>query len=407
MGYEYEEANLQVGSAEFNNALEKAWVSKERLGCKCSSTNPPMYVAKVSGHFIVKRMPGTGHLHHPDCLSYMPPAGVSGLGQVLDSAIQHSEEDNQTLLRLDFSLSQSGKRPPMPPPSSEGATEAVSAPRKLTLTGLLHYLWHEADLVKWMPRFEGKRSWGVIHNAITFAADGIVAKGNPLAERLYIPKPFRMDHKAELESQRRAAFARLQNAKTSTKQLGMVIAEYKAHAPTQRGAKFVFKHIPGCGFFADQDLTDRFERVFQDAIDLVDIVDDAHLIVMATYSIARAGYPELNTIAAMPVSRNWVPFENLNDLTLFDQIAQEGRPFIRPLRFNLPKSEMVASALLIDTVPPVACYIGPHLPEGIDEDYPSWLWTADCNFPALPRSEKQEYNDMLDKQQAIANRQRG
>lgn len=397
MSYFFDNVKLDPDAPGFLNALENSWKNKTRPLCACSKARPPMYVAKFSDHFAIKRMPGTSHTHHPDCGSYSPPAGVSGLGQVLDSAITHSEEDNQTMLRLDFSLSQSGKRPLIPPPSSEGATEAVSAPRKLTLTGLLHYLWHEADLVKWHPAMEGKRWWGPIYNTLSHAVDGMIAKGNPLAERLYIPRPFRKEIMSELEGQRRSAFSRLQGSKSGAKQLGMVLAEYKTHMPTSRGAKFVFKHITGCGFFADQDLVTRFERVFADSIELVDMTEGAHLIMMATYSISRAGYPELSQIAAMPVTRNWIPFENTNDLALLDHITQEKRSFVRPLRFNLPKSEMIASALLIDTNLPIACFIGDRMPEGASDDMASWLWTGDGQLPPMPIDpEEDAYGKMLD-----------
>jgi len=47
-----------------------------------------MYIAKVGNRYIVKRMPDTGQLHSPDCDSYEPPAELSGLGEVLGSAIK-------------------------------------------------------------------------------------------------------------------------------------------------------------------------------------------------------------------------------------------------------------------------------------------------------------------------------
>jgi hypothetical protein len=66
-----------------------------------------MYVARLgaSDGYIVKRMPDTGSHHAPDCPSYEPPAEVSGLGQVLGSAITEDPATGETTLKLDFPMS--------------------------------------------------------------------------------------------------------------------------------------------------------------------------------------------------------------------------------------------------------------------------------------------------------------
>jgi len=55
-----------------------------------------MYVARLGEGFIVKRMPDTGSHHAPDCPSYEPPAELSGLGQVLGSAITEDPATGET-----------------------------------------------------------------------------------------------------------------------------------------------------------------------------------------------------------------------------------------------------------------------------------------------------------------------
>lgn len=395
MDYQFGNTKLTQDSPRFTEALEQSWRTKERLTCGCSKTRPEMYVAKVAGHFVIKRMPDTGHLHHPDCGSYTPPAGISGLGQVLDSAITHSDEDDLTHLRLDFSLSQTGKRRPIPP-AEEPATEAISVPRKLTLTGLLHYLWHDADLVKWYPAMEGKRGWWTIHSELTKAANGLVTKGNPLAERLYIPRPYKPEHRAEVDAERRSAFSRLTPVKGKPTQLGIVIAEYKSHEPARFGHKFKLGQI-ATPFFADQDLVDKFERACEDSLALAEMIHGSHLILIGTYSVSKTGVPTLNQIALMPVTRNWIPFENSGDAALLDHITEEKRPFVRPLRFNLPRSEHIASALLIDTDPPITCFIGEYLPEGASDEMAAWLWTGEGQLPPMPRDPEEEaYREMLE-----------
>lgn len=385
-------------------ALEHSWKTKQRITCNCSRHNPRMYVARVAEQFIIKRMPGTGHLHDPSCSSYMPPEGISGLGQVLDSAIEHSELEDLTYLKLDFALSQSGKRPPMPPPSGDGATEAETPPRKLTLTGLLHYLWDEADLTKWTPAMAGKRWWATVQRELTAAAEGMVAKGNPLASRLYVPRAFKPELKSELAGDRLAAFGKIRNAGSNKTELGIIIAEYKGHEPAKFGSKFIFKHIPDCHFFVDTDLVQNFERVFEEQLELTSLTEGSHLIVIATYAMSKSGFPTLQKIAAMPVTRNWIPFETANDHTLIAQLTEEKRQFVRPLRYNLPKSELIARAMLTDTDEPTALFIAQDLPDYIrEEPYPTWNWTGDSAIPVLPLKrlsradhEEREYRAMMD-----------
>lgn len=403
MTWMFNGSELSQDQDVFIPTLEHCWKTKQRIYCACSRARPAMYVARVSDQFIIKRMPGTGHLHDPSCTSYMPPEGISGLGQVLDSAIEHSELEDVTYLKLDFALSQSGKRPPMPPPSGDGATEAETPPRKLTLTGLLHYLWDEADLTKWAPGMAGKRYWGTVQYRLTQAVDGMIAKGNPLASRLYVPRAFKPELKAELAGERMTAFGAIRPTTGSKTELGLIIAEYKGHEPAKFGSKFMFKHIPDCGFFADADLVKGFERIFEDQLEMVAMTDGAHLIVIATYALSKSGFPTLNKIAAMPVTRNWIPFEHNTDLVLFDQLTEEKRQFIRPLRYNLRPSDLIASAMLTDTEEPTALFITPDLPDYIrEEPYPTWHWSGDSAIPVLPLKrltrddrDKAAYQDML------------
>lgn len=90
-------------------AIAAAHATRHRPHCLCLGSLEPegieMYVARLGGGFIVKRMPNTGSYHAPDCPSYEPPAEFSGLGQVLGSAITENPATGETALKLGFSLS--------------------------------------------------------------------------------------------------------------------------------------------------------------------------------------------------------------------------------------------------------------------------------------------------------------
>lgn len=72
--------------------LAHAYAGKIRPLCLCRSPAAEMYIAKVSGHFVLKRMPNSGGAHAPSCDAYEPPPELSGLGQLMGSAIQEDAE---------------------------------------------------------------------------------------------------------------------------------------------------------------------------------------------------------------------------------------------------------------------------------------------------------------------------
>ena len=150
-----------VDTPEGQAALVDAHRTKRRPLCPCSQPPQEMYVALVADSYLVKRMPGTAHLHHPDCVSFEAPPELSGLGDVLGQAIV-AEEDGSTKLKLDFPLSVMGGRRAPPPGQGVEPTSATAPSSRLTLLGLLHHLWHEAGLTRWHPGMAGKRTWFIV-----------------------------------------------------------------------------------------------------------------------------------------------------------------------------------------------------------------------------------------------------
>ena len=374
--------------------LRNAYNGKLRPLCNCTDPKPQMYIAYVRAQYIVKRMPTTGADHNPDCASYLPPEELSGLSQVRTTAIEEMPEDGTTLLRLDFPLSIRGKHVAPPPGSGEDTREAKTPERKLTLTSLLHYLWYEGDLVKWVPKMHGKRWWGIVQICIQDATANKIAKRQNMAAKLYIPEPFKSEHKEEIAARRTQFFSNIYQSAKGDTPLGILVAEYKTHTATRLGARFIFKQLPDCPFFADEQLVKRFNRIFEANIQLADMVEDAHVMVIATFSIAKAGYPVLHELGMMLTTKNWIPFEHMREVELIEKLTNTGRKFTKSLRFNLSKKTAIASLVLTDLETPVACFVSAPSDDGgtITElvetaeqgTYPAWLWTDDAAMPNLP-----------------------
>lgn len=393
MTYRVGNVAIDPATEEGQTLLAKVHQERGRITCSCRSPAPEMYVSCFAGRFIVKRMPGSGADHGPGCDSFLPPEELSGLSQVQGTAIKEDPVSGTTKLAVDFKLSLGSKRPAPTPPSGNKPTEAKAPPRKLGLTSLLNYLWHEGDLVKWTPAMEGRRWWGPVRHALRSAAFGKVAKSRSLNDILYIPAPWKAERKAELAAGRQKLFSTLQQG-TGTAPLGLLVAEYKNHEQTRLGGRFLFKHAPDCAFFADADLVKRFETVFADQLMLADVSGNAHVIVIATFSVAKAGYPVLQEIGMMLVTANWIPFEHLREHQLVTALTEQKRHFLKSLRFNLHTETAIASAVLTDLSQPVALFTASHsaqagelaaLHEAAGEGiYPSWLWLEEDQLPELP-----------------------
>lgn len=375
-------------------ALEKMHKAKERPVCPCKTPNPEMYIAKFGDKYLIKRMPGSGVAHAPDCDSYEPPPELSGLGEVLGSAIKESEEEGFTELRFDFSITKMPARKPQEKTGQEEDSVRTDG-SKLTLRSTLHYLWEEAGFNRWSPAMEGKRSWYTIRKHLQQAADDKLVKGKALSERLYIPETFSSERKEAIKQHWLGIVSRMGVQSNGPRQLMLMIGEIKDIVPARYGRRIVIKHAPDIHFLAGDDLYKRLEKRFSDDLMLSDL-DDVHLLTISTFSVTVAGYAIIEEMALMTVTGNWIPFENIHEKALIDMLCENKRRFTKGLRYNLPRTKPLASMVLTDTSPvPTALYA---IPGEVDEQYhpelselqsnsqlATWTWdTTEFEIPDLP-----------------------
>ena len=108
---------FEAGTPRFAEAVAEAHAARQRPRCLCLAEGVEMYIARLAGAhegYVVKRMPGTGSQHAPDCPAYEPPPEATGLGQVLGSAISEDPATGETTLKLDFPLSKIAGRSAAP-----------------------------------------------------------------------------------------------------------------------------------------------------------------------------------------------------------------------------------------------------------------------------------------------------
>ena len=167
--------------------LARAHDAPMRPRCLCVPAGLPMYVAHHR-QWLVKRMPDTGDLHHPTCPSYEPAASTCGLGELLGEAVLPIDP-GQVELRTGFAWTLAAGRAPVVGETRD-TPEVRRSRRRLSLRGLLHFLFDRAGFNRWRPAMAGKRHQGVVQWHLMAAAEGVQVRGAPLAGRLYMPEPF-------------------------------------------------------------------------------------------------------------------------------------------------------------------------------------------------------------------------
>ena len=362
----------------------------------CLIDGVAMYIARLGDGFILKRMPNTGSLHAPDCPSYEPPAEFSGLEQVLGSAIIEDPTTGETTLKLDFSMFRNAGRS-APFSASRPHDSVVTDGTKLSLRSLLHYLWDQAELTRWKPGFVGKRSWATVRRHLLQAAENKIARGDALHARLYIPEVFSVEQREPINARRLIQWAHAVTTPGMPQPLMLLIAEVKEIVPAHDGFKAVIKHVPDQAFVLDEQLYSRMTRRFAPELSLWGSADNLHMMMIATFSVSRAGIPTIAELSLMPVTFQWLPIEDALEQQLIERLVREGRSFVKELRYNLPPQQALASAVLIDAgESPIPLYIAPWSTDREFADFPIqtcrrvnaspvWFWhTAQQGMHPLP-----------------------
>jgi hypothetical protein len=388
---------------DFQGYLAKAYEQKSRITCACKSSKPvELYIAKLSskGEFELRRMPGAGSSHASECAHYEPPLALSGLAQVQGQAIIEHPHAETVELKLDFALT---KIPGRTPPSPSGTAQASvkSDGIKLTLRGLLHYLWHCAELNRWHPALAGKRNYGTVFKFIQVAAMGKSAKSGQLMDFLYMPEPYSPDREVASKSRRILKLGQLasQTSAGATK-LGLLIGELFEIRPAQFGHQAVFKGALDQPFQINEDLYKRMLKHFKSQLTLWDQhLDHSHLVLIGTFTMdPTTGIAQLNEVAIMNVTKNWIPFDSIYELNLVDQLTKSSRSYWKSLRFNLPPKAPMANLVLTDTSggATALCIFPPgatdqdqtELMKHLDTERQGmhvWCWLAgEQEIPALP-----------------------
>jgi Protein of unknown function (DUF1173) len=344
--YRIEGQTFSADDGEMQPALASAYSRHSRPLCLCKTPALEMYIAKVNGLYIVKHMPNTGYQHDPDCGSYEIPDELSGLCQVLGTAIKENIADGLITLKFDFALSKGVSRS-IPTGTNQEKNSVKMDTKKLSLLATLHYLWEQAGFNKWSPAMAWKRNWFVIRKYLYEAAKDKTAKNVALDKLIYIPESFDLDHKQDIAERRKARLSQLHEY-NKPQQFMLIIGEVKEIDKTRFGYKIVIKHLPDFPIMLNNDIYLRLCKHFEVELALWSANESGHLIVMGTFGINASGVSSFEEATLMMVNENWIPYDNTEELRLITKLAQINYRFIKCLRYNLPSTVPTASVLLTD-----------------------------------------------------------
>lgn len=328
-------------------ALAAAYDDRVRPLCLCCDPAIPVYITRLGGTFVLKRMPFTGSQHAVSCSHYESPAELSGLDEVLGTAISEDPDTGVTQLRVEFAMS---KGMPRTVGSSTGQESGGvrSDGVRLSLRGLLHFLWREAELTNWRPAFDGKRKWAVVRSHLLAAASNKVLKGMSLADALYIPEAFTASASEAIRTRRNRRFDQGLKRDALGQSKMILIGEVKEIVPTRFHFSVVIKHMPDAPFLLNTELHRRMTRHFENELALWSGNAETHLIIAATFALTDWGQPTIDELCLVPSSAQWLPVDDGSELQLIDRLVKEHRAFEKALGYNAKMAPHFPCAILLD-----------------------------------------------------------
>ncbi len=386
-------ASFDALDPRLQEALARAHGSSERPRCLCVPDGVEMYVARHR-QYVVKRMPGTGVQHHPQCPSYELDAQQSGLGELMGEAVIETDLGSIELL-VDFPWERVLRRAGVRGEPREPREVCVPR-RRMSLHALTHYLFERGGFNRWTPAMTGKRGQGVLCRYLLEAASEMVVKGEPLSHRIYVPEPFSEAAKAANAQRRRDKLAILRPS-DGRSPLAIVLGEFKTCEATATGRRVWIKHMPDAPLLIATKTWERVCRVYAPYFELQE-ADAAYRPRLVMTALIRAKHEhvyEVDALSMMLTTEHWIPVEGTHEIGLIHALVEQGRRFIKPLRYDANRAAVFPNVLLTDAgADPVPLHVVSAFADESEkaaklkvieqELQPVWAWWTEQPMPKLP-----------------------
>jgi hypothetical protein len=324
-------ASVQVGPVVFEEdgptlqaALARLHDTRERPRCQCVESGVALYIAHHQ-RYVLKRLPGTGGEHHPTCPHFDLDDLPAGLGTLIgDAVIEHAPDAVE--LRVDFPLSRWPGRQVAASSAGAGGCDVHVAPQRFSLLAVLHYLYERARLNRWYPAMQGARNQGVLCKYLLAAAEEIQVKGERLADRLYVPEPWRAEVMDDIAARRRQKLAVLHAAGADGRfKMALVVGELKASEPAALGRRLLLKHMPDAPLLMEARAWARTQRLYGALMQAqeADTLRRPKLLVAALIHSVREQVYQVDTLALMLATDTYLPVDGPHELPLIERLVDE------------------------------------------------------------------------------------
>jgi hypothetical protein len=367
--------------------LVDAHEQKIRPLCLCRRPYPQLQIAHIGDHYFVKRLPRDAGAHALQCERFEIPLSLSGKVASAGKSIIDNQKSEGVEIKLAVAL-QPGKRIAPATTGAPASNTVKAAPARLSLFGLLNFLWEEAGLCEWRPEFKGRRSWGVVSNRLNAALPGKTSKTFGYQHIAYIPAAFDPGHP---DVNGRARLAKTHRA-ISDRHRMIFIGEFKELTQGKFGPILKLKHVD-CAITVADELKRRMLSRFKAEFALCDAHSRVRLIACCLVDFNKAGYPALAEIGFLTVSLEWLPFSSEAEAMLIQNLVENDRSFTKTQRYDLPDDATIAATVLKDAGPEgVALFLddgsrADALRQAVEDcPMPTWVWNILEPLPPLPKA---------------------
>lgn len=334
-------ARLRAQPGAHRALLERARTVEGHGWCLCAEPAPRLVIRNRSGTYYLACWPGGGAEHSSGCDFHRDGGAWSGRSSYRSGALTE-ELDGTARASLSVPLSVRAGEPETrpdhrtPPHGSGGG--------RMSLLGLLHYLWERAELTTSPP---GRRNWADCHPALLQAAGQIMIGDRPLTGSCYVVPPF----DPAVPDRHRASCERFINGLgtfAGRTRRGLIVGAVRALAETPYGHRIDLRHHRS-PLFVSGALYDRLRRAAP-SVFAESRPPGSEQILLALIQRSETGNLSIVAAATMLTNRRLVPADSGHEVVMADALAAAGRAFYKPLRYD-GDADLLPDFVLTDTDP--------------------------------------------------------
>jgi hypothetical protein len=336
---------LREHAADYAGLFARARAEVGHGQCLCQTPALRLVIrCSRAGRYHLAGWPGEGELHDPSCSFHKLTSEPTGRDAYSTEAIR--EEDDGVAIRFSAALA----RKLSAPEPAEASLEQRDgrARRTVGLLGLLHWLWEEAQLTTWHPRWR-RRTWWVCHARLSEQITACSINGDELTEALYVVPPFQKEY-ARRNTALFEAFriARLKR-RGDTQRRGLILGEIRDVRATRYGVQYALAHHRGA-LFATRALNERLRRSYRPAFSAAAHEHGARRIGLFLVELSPKGNVRVLDMAAMLVSKLYIPADSSHEVMMANALADAGRAYVKPVRYD--GSDLVFPDFVLTDVSP-------------------------------------------------------